>query len=36
VPDGRYVIVAEHDGRRQSKQVDVRNGRNRTVTFVWG
>ena len=36
VPDGRYVIVAEHDGRRQSKQVDVRNGRNRTVNFVWG
>lgn len=36
VPDGRYVIVAEHDGRRQTRQVDVRSGRNRTVNFVWG
>lgn len=35
VPDGRYVIVAELDGRRQTRQVDVRNGRNRTVNFVW-
>ena len=36
VPDGRYVIVAEHDGRRQTRQVEVRSGRSRTVNFVWG
>ena len=36
LPDGRYTIVAEHDGRRQQRQVDVRNGRNRTVNFLWG
>ena len=36
LPDGRYVIVAEHGGRRQTREVDVRSGRNRTVNFVWG
>ena len=36
LPDGRYTIVAEHDGRRQTRVVDVRNGRSRTVNFLWG
>ena len=35
VPDGRYVIVAEHNGRRQTRQVDVQQGRTRTVNFLW-
>ena len=35
LPDGRYAIVAEHEGLRQTRQVDVRNGRNRLVSFLW-
>ena len=36
LPDGRYTVVAEHEGRRQSKQVEVRQGRTSTVNFLWG
>ena len=36
VPDGRYFVVAEHGGRRQTRQVEVLNGRTRTVEFLWG
>ena len=35
LPDGRYTVVAEHEGRRQTKQVDVRQGRTNTVNFLW-
>jgi hypothetical protein len=35
LPDGRYTIVVEHDGRRQTRQVDVRNGRTKVVNFLW-
>lgn len=35
LPDGRYTIVAEHDGRRQTRQVEVRHGRTHTVNFLW-
>jgi hypothetical protein len=35
VPDGRYVIVAEREGQRQTRKVEVRGDRNRTVNFAW-
>ena len=35
LPDGRYTLVVEHDGRRQTRQVDVRNGRTKIVNFLW-
>ena len=35
LPDGPYTVVVEHDGRRQTRQVDVRNGRTQVVNFLW-
>ena len=35
LPDGRYTIVVEHNGRRQTRQVDVRGGRTKVVNFLW-
>jgi hypothetical protein len=36
LPDGRYTIVAEFDGRRQTRHVVVQNGRTQKVSFLWG
>ncbi len=35
LPDGRYTVEAEHDGRVQRQQVTVRNGQHRKLGFLW-
>lgn len=35
MPAGKYVVTAEHDGKTESRQIDIAGGQHRRVVFEW-
>jgi len=35
LPDGRYTVVAEHDGKVKRQTIEIRGGRHEKVGFLW-